>query len=292
MRLRRDVSEVSQAGEAANQDDPMGRYIAHKHRKIRHPKSEDSATDAERSDVIERELAQRREAERLEAERARAAKELRTFKRLMERRSSVVDRTSGRERTAVRLAGTAIVSATTGLRTHGVAIQRTPNSTASELWAADIQFENEDEFFYCFNDPKIPTERDVIHLMRYAAPRLAEEIFVGSSTPGADDKNKATVLRLAESYIEKSYERGSFGDAERRALAADVIKDFEDAVVLRLRHFDAELMRLVALLMRHTRLSRRRCEQILAGVYAGFEASRFEKEKPRLFEAPRFSKAS
>jgi hypothetical protein len=44
--------------------------------------------------------------------------------------------------------------------------------------------------------------------------------------------------------------------------------------------------------MRHTRLSRRRCEQILAGVYAGFEASRFEKEKPRLFEAPRFSKAS
>ena len=62
------------------------------------------------------ETAAQRETERLELERARAVKRARVERR-MERRELVVDRTTGRKRTAARAAGFALISATAVIRT-------------------------------------------------------------------------------------------------------------------------------------------------------------------------------
>ena len=74
----------------------MGNYIVHKRRKIRHSEPDSSASDAVRSDAIERAFAWRREAERLEGNRRQAAKMARALGRRAERRSTVLDWTSGR----------------------------------------------------------------------------------------------------------------------------------------------------------------------------------------------------
>ncbi len=193
----------------------MGNYIVHKRRKIRHPEPDGFSGDAGRSDAIERAFAWRREAERLEGNRRQAAKMARALGRRAERRSTVLDWTSGRRRTAARVAGIVIISATAGLRTQSVSIKRSPNGAPSQLWDVDVRFENEDEFTFFFNDPTIPAQIDAIHLMRYAAPRIAEEILTGSATAGADDRNSKTVLQLAESYANKLPKRSSLSVDDR-----------------------------------------------------------------------------
>ena len=72
----------------------MGRYIAHKRRKIKWRK-EDAWTDGAAAPAVRgHEGALRREAERLELERARAVKQARAVERRMERQELVVDRTT------------------------------------------------------------------------------------------------------------------------------------------------------------------------------------------------------
>jgi len=255
----------------------MGNYIAHKRRKIRRQSPENSASKAARSDAVDSELTLRRQRERGELDRARAAKMMRALKRQIERRVTPVDRISGRQRTAARVAGVVIISALAGLRTLTVSIRRMPNNAPSELWDADIKFQNEHEFAYCFNDPTIPAETDAMHLMRYAAPRIAEEMLMGSATAGADDGNKQTVLQLAESYISKLHMHPSLSDDYKRELAVRIINDFEETTASRLRHFHAEFFGLVDVLMRRTRPSRRECKYILDGIYASLEAFQIQK---------------
>ena len=89
----------------------MGNYIVHKRRKIRDPVPDRCASGAGQSDSLDRKLTQRREAERLEGERRQAAKMARALGRRAERRSTVVDWTSGRRHTAARVAGIVIISA-------------------------------------------------------------------------------------------------------------------------------------------------------------------------------------
>ena len=80
----------------------MGRYIAYKRRKIKRTK-EDASTDGAPDPAVRgNETAMRREAARLEFERARAVKQARAVQRRMKRRELVVDRTTGRKRTAAR----------------------------------------------------------------------------------------------------------------------------------------------------------------------------------------------
>lgn len=270
----------------------MGNYIVHKRRKIRHPEPDQSAVDAGRSDAIERAFAWRREAERLEGNRRQAAKMARALGRRAERRSTVVDWSSGRRHTAARVAGIVVLSATAGLRTQSVSIKRSPNGAPSQLWDVDVNFENEQDFAFHFNDPTIPAEIDAIHLMRYAAPRIAEEILTGSATAGADDRNNKTVLQLAESYANKLPKRSSLGVDDRHALALGIVNEFEETALLRFEYFHAELINMVDALMRRTRVSRRECESILSRIYAGLEASRLEWATPRQLQPPRLLKAS
>ncbi len=270
----------------------MGNYIVHKRRKIRDRVPEKSAIDAGRSDAIERMFARRREAERPEEDRRQAAKKVRALGRRMERRNAVIDWTSGRRRTAARVAGIVIISATAGLRTQSVSIKRPPNGARSQLWDVDIRFENEQDFAFHFDDPTIPAEIDAIHLMRYAAPRIAEEIFTGSATAGADDRNNKTVVQLAESYANKLPKRSSLGVDARHTLAAGIVSEFEETAELRFKYFHAELISMVDALMHHTRVSRRECESILSRIYTGLEAFRLEKAKPGRLEPPRLLKAS
>ena len=128
--------------------------------------------------------------------------------------------------------------------------------------------------------------------MRYAAPRIAEEILTGSATAGADDRNDKTVLQLAESYANKLPTRSSLSVDDRHALALGIVNEFEETAVLRFEYFHAELINMVDALMRRTRVSRRECESILSGIYAGLEAFRLEKAKPRQLQPPRLLKAS
>ncbi|ARN83894.1 hypothetical protein [Methylocystis bryophila] len=258
----------------------MGHYIPHKRRKIRSTRSDCQSKNAAPSDTIERKLALRREAERLEGEGRRAARSLRALERRVERRSAVVDGASGRRRTAARLAGVAIISASLGLRTRALSIRRPPNSTPSELWEVDFTFENEQDFAFYFNDPMKPAEIDAIHLLRYAAPRIAEEIVTGSATAGADDRNNKAVLQLAESYANKLFKRSSLSEDDRQALATKIVGWFERTAVSRFECFHTELSNMVEVLMTRTRLSRRQCERILCGVYARREAPRLHIAKP------------
>ena len=264
----------------------MGNYIAHRLHKIRHPACDDSASDARRIEAIERLFARRRETDRLEGERRRAAKMARALERRLERRSAIVDGTCGRRHTAARVAGVIIVSATAGMRTHSVSIRRFPNSAPSELSDVDIRFENEDDFAFYLNDPTIRADMDAIHLMRYAAPRAAEEMLMGSASAGADDRNKQSVLRLAESYMHKFHKRPSLSGDDRRTLSMKIIAEFEAIVALRLGHFHAEFTSLLTALMQGTRLSKRECDHILSRIYAGAEASRAERIRPRLLQPP------
>ena len=270
----------------------MGNYIVHKRRKIRDPVPDRCASGAGQSDSLDRKLTQRREAERLEGERRQAAKMARALGRRAERRSTVVDWTSGRRHTAARVAGIVVLSATAGLRTQSISIKRPPNGAPSQLWDVDIRFENEDDFAFFFNDPTIPAQIDAIHLMRYAAPRIAEEILTGSATAGADDRNNKTVLQLAESYANKLPKCSSLGVDDRHALALGIVNEFEETAVLRFEYFHAELINMVDALMRRTRVSRRECECILSRIYTGLEAFQLAKAKPRQLEPPRLRKAS
>ncbi len=219
----------------------MGNYIAHKRRKIRHPACDDSASDARRSDAVGRIFARRRETERLEEERRRAAKVVRALRRRLERRNAVVDGSCGRRHTAARVAGVVLISATVGLRTHTVSIHRSRNGAPDELWDVDIQFENEHDFAFLFHDPTIPADMEAIHLMLYAAPRIAEEMLTGATSAGADDRNSQTILWLAESYTRKVHKRCSPSENDQRALALRIVSEFEATVALRLEYFHPDV---------------------------------------------------
>lgn len=211
----------------------VGRYIEHKRRKIRGVVSEPLASDEERSATLQRQRLLRREAERLELERARAAKHARAVERWTERQKDVVDMSSGRRRTAFRVAGLVIISATVGLRTSAVSIRRLPNSLVTELWTADVRFENEGDFA-SFYDTMGPAGTDVMHLMRYAAPRLAEEMHMGTATARADENNSEITRQLAESCMSKVYKHLSLSDGEKCELVAAILSDFERTAALRI----------------------------------------------------------
>ena len=89
------------------------------------------------------ETAFQRETERLELERARAVKQARAVERRMKRQELVVDRTTGRKRTAARAAGFALISATARIRTLCISIERVPGANPDALWRVDFEMESE-----------------------------------------------------------------------------------------------------------------------------------------------------
>ncbi len=245
----------------------MGRYIAHKRRKIKRTR-EDAWTDgAAASAVRGHEVARQREAERLELEKARAA---RAVERRMKRQELVVDRTTGRKRTAARAAGFALISATVGIRTLWISIGRVPWTSPDDLWRADFKIESELDEDHRVQAPAIPNDETAIHLMRALAPRIAEELVSGSATPGADKNNSETASILAEYHMRKTRSVLELNEDERNGAKAGVVAEFERTVLLRLIYYHLELNTIIEDLMKATFLNRRKCDAALQGIYAGF----------------------
>jgi hypothetical protein len=253
----------------------VGTYIAHTKRKIKPVKTK-AALDAEAVAARERELAARRELQRVEEERARAEKAARALMRAVEKRMSPPEPdTSGRRRTAVRAAGIMLISATGGLRTQSVALHRLPGSAGSELWRADVRFEEEKGVTHFINDPGCPAELDALHAMRALAPRIAEHLFMGP--PFDDDidcNNMHTAQRLADSYMHKSHYTSSMDEDERLRLRQTIFDELQNVAAMRLRHLGGPLERIVGTLMRKTKISRSECNAALASIYDGYEEFR------------------
>jgi len=271
----------------------MGRYIIHRRRKIKPKKAGAVSSVTAAVDARERELAISLERKQLELERAREERQARASARRLERRSLVFDKgASGRRRTAVRAAGVSLISATVGLHILGISIQRSPGSAASDLWRADVTCDVEKDFTYYLNDPTMPAGIDAIHLMRAVAPRLAEELFVGSVSKGVDQNNIRAAFELAESIVNKSRNVPLLTDDEKLDFNLAVVKEFEDIVALRLLLLRSELGLIVEALMRKTIVSRSGCEAILAPIYERFDSLRGNEPKLQLFRPSRDVKPS
>ena len=175
----------------------MGTYIAHRRRKIKRTKEDDRTDGATDLVVRGRETAFQRETERLELERARAVKHTRAVERRMKRQELLVDGTTGRKRTAARAAGFALISATARIRTLCISIERVPGATPDALWRVDFEMESELDQDHHDKARAIAADKIAIHLMRALAPRIAEELVLGSATPGADKNNSETALILS-----------------------------------------------------------------------------------------------
>ncbi len=241
----------------------MGRYIAHKRRKIKRRK-EDARTDGAAAPAVRgHETALQREAERLELERARAVKQARAVERRMERRELVVDRTSGRKRTAARATGFALISATAGMRTLSISIGRVPGANPEDLWRVDVIIEGEFDQDHRVKAPALAADENAFHLMRALAPRIAEELVFGSATPSADIKNSEALSLLAESCMQKTGSVPALTEDERNRIIAGIVAKLERGVLLRLMYFQIELNTIIEDLIKATFLNRRNCDAAL-----------------------------
>jgi hypothetical protein len=249
----------------------MGRYIAHKRRKIKGTSEARGSDDAVAAGLRAQLLALQRAAERLELERARVVKQARLIERRLERQDSVVDRTSGRRRTAARAAGYALISATAGMRTLCISIERDPRANPDDLWSVDVRIEGEEAQGYRVKDPTIPASEDAIHLMRALAPRIAEEFVLGRATPGADTNNSNTASILAECYMQKTRSVLTLNEDEKKQVKCGIVAESERTVLLRLKYFQYELNAMIENLMNATFLNRKKCDAALQRIYAGFQ---------------------
>jgi hypothetical protein len=250
----------------------MGNYIAHKRRKIKQTNETPGSEDVPAAGLRTPLLALQRAAERLELERARALKQARIIKRRQERQEPAIDRTSGRRRTAARAAGFALISATAGMRTLSISIERDPRATPDELWSADVRIEGEEAQGYRMKGLVVPANEDAIHLMRAVAPRIAEEFVLGCATPDADTNNSKAASILADSYIQKTPGALTLNENERARLIGSTIEYFEGIVLARLRHFYSELNLIVESLMKTRFLNHKKCDAALERIYNGFNA--------------------
>ena len=250
----------------------MGRYIAHTRRKIKPKKVEAASNVTAAVDAREQALTIHLQRKQLEIERAREDKQARALARRLERRSSVLDMdTSGRRHTAARAAGIVLISATVGLRTLGISIQRIPGSAASDLWSVDLKCDVGEDVMYSHN-PSTPPGIDAVHLMRALAPRLAEELIAGAASKGADQNNLEAAFQLADSLVSKSRNAPPLAEDEKRDFNLAIVKEFEDIVAFRLSRLRSELSLIVEALMWKTTVSRSGCDAILAPIYARFES--------------------
>ncbi|MGO9773345.1 MAG: hypothetical protein ACLPSW_28135 [Roseiarcus sp.] len=265
----------------------MGRYIAHKRRKIKRTKGDARTDGAAASAVRGRETALQREAERLELERARAVKQARAEERRMRRQEVVVDRTAGRKRTAARAAGFALISATAGMRTLCISIDRVPGTNPDDLWRADFKMESELDQDHRIQASAILADENAIHLMRALAPRIAEELVLGSATPGADKNNSETASILAETYMQKIRSIIALNEDEENKVKAGIVAEFERTVLLRLIYHHLELNTIIEDLMKATFVNRRKCDAALQGIYAGFRDFSNGQMKSHTFQLTR-----
>ncbi len=265
----------------------MGRYIAHKRRKIKRRK-EDARTDGAAAPAVRgHETASQRETERLELERARAVKQARAVERRMERRELVVDRTTGRKRTAARAAGFALISATAGIRTLCISIERVPGANPDALWRVDVEIEGEIDQDHGVITPAIAADEIAIHLMRALAPRIAEELVFGSATPGADKNNSERASILAEYYVRKTRSDLALNEDERNRIKAGIVAEFERTVLLRLIYHQLEFNAIFEDLKKATFLSRQKCDATLQRIYAGFRDFSIGQMKSHTFRLTR-----
>lgn len=267
----------------------MGTYIAHTRRKLKSMKPETSTIDAAAIAAREQALAALREQQRLEAERARAEKAARALRRAIGKRMTASDPdTSGRRRTATRAAGIMLISATGGLRTQSVSLFRGSGRSGSELWLADVQFEQEKGVTHFINDLATPADKDALHAMRALAPRVAECILIGEPPQdGVDDRNLSTAFRLAQSFMHKTHYTASLSEEEKHRLSLAIFEELQSVAALRLRHLQKECEQIVEALMRKTKLSRSECNGVLAPIYEGFEEFRRAEQDGRPWRATR-----
>ncbi|CAN2533574.1 MAG TPA: hypothetical protein VIF40_20045 [Methylosinus sp.] len=266
----------------------MGSYIAHTRRKTKSTKPETSAIDAAAIAAREQAIAALREQQRIEAERARAEKAARALRRAVGKRMTAIDAdTSGRRRTAARAAGIMLISATGGLRTQSVSLFRGSGRSGSDLWLADVQFEQEKGVAHFINDLATPADKDALHAMRALAPRIAEHIFIGAPPQdGVDDRNMSTAFRLAQSFMHKTHYTASLAEEEKQRLSLAIFEELQSVAAMRLRHLHKELERIVEILMHKTKLSRSECNGLLAPIYDGLEEFRRAEQDGRMWRAP------
>jgi len=266
----------------------VGTYIAHTRRKTKSTKPETSTIDGAALAAREQALAALREQQRIEAERSRAEKAARALRRAVSKRMSAADPdTSGRRRTASRAAGIMLISATGGLRTQSVSLFRGSGRAGSDLWLADVQFEQEKGVAHFINDLATPADKDALHAMRALAPRIAEHIFIGAPPQdGVDDRNMNTAFRLAQSFMHKTHYTASLAEEEKQRLSLTIFEELQSVTAMRLRHLQKELERIVEVLMHKTKLSRSECNGLLAPIYDGFEEFRRAEQEGRLWRAP------
>ncbi len=265
----------------------MGKYIAHKRRKMKRRKEGARTDGATASAVRGRDTASQREAEKLELERARAVKEARAAERRMERQKWAVERTTGRKRTAARVAGLALISATAGMRTLFIEIERAPGAKPDELWRADVKMEGEANRDHPVNFPAIAVDGFSLQLMRALAPRIAEELVLGSATPGADINNFETASILAESYVQKTGRVRALDEDEKNRIRVAIVAEFEKTVLLRLLYFQIELNTIIETLMKETSLNQRKCDAAFERIYAGYRDFSDGKLKSQMFRLTR-----
>jgi len=249
----------------------MGSYIAHKRRKIKQMTEAAGSDEASAAGLRAQLLALQRAAERLELERAHLLKQARAIERRLQRQDPVVDRTSGRRRTAARAAGYALISATQGTRTLSISIERIPGTTPDGLWHVGVSLEGEEAEDYRVKDPLIPPSEDAILLMRTLAPRIAEEFVLGSATPGADENNSIRASMLAESYMSKTRSVFMLNENEKNEAKFEIVAEFEEIVLKRLKYFQSELNTIIENLLKTTFLNHKKCDAALHGIYAGLQ---------------------
>ena len=270
----------------------MGKYFAHRPRKIKSGSRSATRVDIEAIAARAREIADQRELARAASERARAEKRERTLTRAASKRETVVDLDmSGRRRTAARAAGLAVISATAGLHTHAISISRRAGSAVYDLWGVDMEFGVERGFTYYFNDPTTPPDVDAVHAMRALAPSVAERLVMGRSYADEVDKNNIeTARRLAESYIRKSHNVSLWAEADFRAFRHAIFSEFHAQTQSRLVHFRKELEAIVVALMTNTKLSRSECHAALGRARMAFEDFYRNRPAPELFHPPTSAK--
>lgn len=266
----------------------MGTYIAHTRRKAKPSKAETSTIDAAAMAAREQALAELREQQRIEAERLRAEKAARALRRAVSKRMTPADPdTSGRRRTATRAAGIMLISATGGLRTQSVSLFRGSGRAGSDLWLADVQFEQEKGVAHFINDLATPADKDALHAMRALAPRIAEHIFLGAPPQdGIDDRNMNTAFRLAQSFMHKTHYTASLSEEEKQRLSFSIFEELQSVTAMRLRHLQKEQERIVESLMHKTKLHRSECNGLLAPIYEGYEEFRRAEQEGRPARAP------
>jgi len=266
----------------------MGRYIAHLRRKFKAKRDAEALAPPVELEELERDLAAERATKSRAIACAAAEKQARAELRRSQKAAALAcgPDASGRERTALRIAGVVAISATMGIRTRGVSIRRAPGSQTHDLWHADVDFDVPKSSYY-INDPTTPADVDAAHAMRALAPNVAEALFFeAEGADFADGKNLQTALSLARSYMRKTCGCGVPED-EAQNMSHSLLEAFKTATANRLWLLRDELAQISYLLMQRRRVSRSECDSLLDKIYAEHEEHFRDKRKLELFRPQR-----